>query len=619
MLARSFAALALTLVAAVVVAQDKPRIERAADLPRFTYKLDGKLEDIVRDDVKFGAFAAQVRRDTQSILDRYEFADKAMQRQLLGVLAQIAWLEGRPDVALATSNRIRELQEKPADKLMSGLQLRAMAEARRAAGNTDSEAYRAEVGRRITSELEAMPYATVENDVKRNKAIAETMGETLVLGRVRNVMQPVADKAGAISSDLAPGIVSARYALLTQLPLKSTYVDTYGAWLAKHRVDKPDIWAGRDVELAAGKGYAPVTVAVWDSGVDTALFPGRIVLEGGKPAVVGFDRYGLPAPTELAPIPEALRGRLPQMKSRIKGASDVQSNVDSAEASEYKRFLSGLRPDQYKAAIEELRLASTFAHGTHVAGIALAGNPYARLVIARIEFGYTLLPDPCPTQELAARQARNYAAVIDYLRAQRVRVVNMSWGGSVNGLVSTLELCGIGKDPAERKTIARGYFDAGRAELAKAIAEAREILFVASAGNANSDSSFAESIPSSLTAPNLITVGAVDKAGDEAAFTSYGPTVAVHANGYQVESTIPGGERVAISGTSMSAPQVTNLAAKILAVNPKLMPPEVIALIRDTAEKTSDGRRTLVHPQKALAAALARTADAAAPGSKPGS
>ena len=103
--------------------------------------------------------------------------------------------------------------------------------------------------------------------------------------------------------------------------------------------------------------------------------------------------------------------------------------------------------------------------------------------------------------------------------------------------------------------------------------------------------------------PNLLTVGAVDKAGDEASFTSYGPTVVVHANGYQVESVIPGGEKLAESGTSMAAPQVANLAAKILAVNPKLAPTEVIALIRDTADKTPDGRRMLLHPAKAVEAA----------------
>jgi subtilisin family serine protease len=101
----------------------------------------------------------------------------------------------------------------------------------------------------------------------------------------------------------------------------------------------------------------------------------------------------------------------------------------------------------------------------------------------------------------------------------------------------------------------------------------------------------------------MITVGAVDKAGDEAPFTSYGPTVVVHANGYEVDSYIPGGERLKFSGTSMAAPNVVNIAAKMLAVNPRLTPTEVIETIRKTSEKTDDGRRFLVHPAKAVAAA----------------
>jgi len=101
-------------------------------------------------------------------------------------------------------------------------------------------------------------------------------------------------------------------------------------------------------------------------------------------------------------------------------------------------------------------------------------------------------------------------------------------------------------------------------------------------------------------------VGAVDRAGDEASFTSYGPTVVVHANGYQVDSFLPGGMRVALSGTSMASPNVANLAAKLLAVKPSLTPSQVIALIRDTAEKSGDGRRTLMHPAKALERAKSR-------------
>jgi subtilisin family serine protease len=242
-------------------------------------------------------------------------------------------------------------------------------------------------------------------------------------------------------------------------------------------------------------------------------------------------------------------------------------------------------------------------HGTHVAGIAVAGNPYARLVVGRIEYDWHLLPDPCPTRELTLRDARNQQAYVDFFKRHHVRVVNMSWGGNLKDVEHALELCNIGKTPEERKQVAREYFDIQKDALTKAFSSAPGILFITSAGNSNENASFAEDIPAGIVLPNLLTVGAVDKAGDETSFTSYGPTVAVHANGYQVESFMPGGEKLAESGTSMSSPQVTNLAAKILAVNPKLKPPQVIKLIRDTAEKTSDGRRTLIDPKKALAAA----------------
>jgi subtilisin family serine protease len=271
-----------------------------------------------------------------------------------------------------------------------------------------------------------------------------------------------------------------------------------------------------------------------------------------------------------------------------------------------KNEFSTLKREDFKRVIEELDLAGNYVHGTHVAGIAMAGNPYARLVIARIEFDYHLLPDPCPSRELAEKSARANRAYVDFMKREGVRVVNMSWGGSVNDDEHQLELCNIGKTPDDRKRIAREYFEIEKKGLTDAIASAPDILFVTAAGNSNEDASFVEDIPAGLVLPNLLTVGAVDKAGDEAPFTSYGPTVKVHANGYQVESTFPGGDTVALSGTSMASPQVANLAAKILAVNPKLRPSEVIDTIVKTAEKTADGRRTLIDPAKAVAAAERR-------------
>ena len=595
--------LIVLLIGIGALAQTRQRIEKASDLPRFTYPVKGNLEQLVRDDKAFAAFAAQVRRDIESVLASYDIADKSMQSQLLGTLLPLDIMEGKYELALQRIEAIRAVQEKPTDKLLAGLQARAMIEARKAVGNADSAQYRQAVGQRLAQSLQALPFDVVSNDIKQAKASAELIGETLVLGNVRNVLQPIVDQSSALSSELAPGVIGARYALLLRLPLKQTLIDTYSTYLAAHKVDKPDIWAARNVSLQDAKGLTPVTIAVWDSGVDSSLYGKQALRDAaGVPLLKAFDKYSNPSISELEPIPLALQPSLPKMHARSKGFSDLQSNIDSSEASEVKQFLSSLKADEYKAAIEEIRLTGNYSHGTHVAGIALDTNPYARLLIARMEFGHTLRPDPCPTRGQTEKDAAAATATIAFIKRQGARVVNMSWGGSVSSIEDDLEQCGLGKTPEERKATAREYFSVFRDALTHGFASAPEVLWVTAAGNSNQDASFAEDAPADIVLPNLLTVGAVDKAGDEASFTSYGPTVKVHANGYQVESYVPGGKRVAFSGTSMASPQVANLAGKMLAVNPKLNPEQVIAIIIATSDKTADGRRTLINPVKAVAA-----------------
>src|SRR5205085_11855574 len=150
---RLLALLATLLLIGGAGAQTKQRIEKAADLPRFTYQLDGSVEAMVRDDARFRAFAAQVRRDVESVLAGYDIADKATLRDLLGELAQLDYLDGHYDDALKRAAEVKALQDKPADKLLSGVTLRAMIEAERAAGGRGTDAYRKTVGARIASEL----------------------------------------------------------------------------------------------------------------------------------------------------------------------------------------------------------------------------------------------------------------------------------------------------------------------------------------------------------------------------------------------------------------------------------------------------------------------------------
>jgi len=593
------------LIPAVLLAQPpKRKITRAADVPVFQYSITGKVEDLVRSEDAFRPFAAKVRANVESVLRDYEIDDAATKRGLIGTLVALDLLEGHDDAVRRGLDEIKALEEKPAAKALSGLITRAILEARRESADRNSPAYRKAVYTAVMRALDGLPFDVVQNDLKSMKASVEIASESLLIGQIQASFDPVAAKTGGLSSDLAHILPSMRMLLVERIPLKGTLNEALSAYLSAHAKEKQDIWTARDVTLEPGKNYQPVNVAVWDSGVDLAIFRDRVLKDSaGQPAVLAYDIESRKTTGNLFPLNAAQSARYPEAKHELKGFSDLQANVDSPESTEVKQALSKLKPDQVKPFIEELSLFSVYSNGTHVAGILTAGNPYARLVAGRLTFDWKMIPDPCPSRAQTDREAAAVQDYVAFFQRNKVRVVNMSWGGSVKDYEDGMEKCAIGKDIEERKKTAREWFEVEKGALEKAMLSAPEILFVAAAGNANADSSFEEAIPAGLKVPNLLTVGAVDKAGDEAAFASYGPTVVVDANGYEVESYIPGGDRLKMSGTSMASPNVANLAAKILVVNPKLTPPQVIDVIRKTAEKTADGRRNLIDPKKAIAAA----------------
>jgi subtilisin family serine protease len=203
-----------------------------------------------------------------------------------------------------------------------------------------------------------------------------------------------------------------------------------------------------------------------------------------------------------------------------------------------------------------------------------------------------------PTDESARRNAAAYTAAVEHFKKAGARVVNMSWRYGPTFYEGALAYHNVGKTPEERKEIAKRIFEVEKKALYDAISGAPGILFVAGSGNEDNSADFSEYIPAGFQLPNLITAGAVDQAGTETSFSTFGKTVVVHANGFEVVSYMPGGEKTKLSGTSMASPQVANLAAKILAMKPGLTPPQVKAIILAGAEK--NGRVNLINPKKSM-------------------
>jgi subtilisin family serine protease len=184
-------------------------------------------------------------------------------------------------------------------------------------------------------------------------------------------------------------------------------------------------------------------------------------------------------------------------------------------------------------------------HGTVIAGI-ISARTNNNVGVAGINWNVKILP--CRFMDVNgdgfisdAIECLDY--VLDLKLNHNVNIVasNNSWGAAINS-------------QALYNAIA-AHNDAG-------------ILFVASAGNENSQAKF---YPAAFDLPNIISVTAHDEQGNKANFANYGRDwVSLSAPGVEIISTDLDNGYASASGTSMAAPMVAALAALAKAAEPAL-------------------------------------------------
>ena len=114
----------------------KTKITKLEDLPTFTYDIPVKPSEFVVADSGFAEFAAQVAANAQSLLDQYDIEDNTTLKGLYQTILAKAMLDGDADAVLELIQKQRALEEKPAEKLLSGLTTLCLAQAWREHNST---------------------------------------------------------------------------------------------------------------------------------------------------------------------------------------------------------------------------------------------------------------------------------------------------------------------------------------------------------------------------------------------------------------------------------------------------------------------------------------------------
>lgn len=191
-----------------------------------------------------------------------------------------------------------------------------------------------------------------------------------------------------------------------------------------------------------------------------------------------------------------------------------------------------------------------------------AADPATRLVTAP--------HDPVFLARIARRSVEAIARGIGFAVSQGASIINMSLGLDLEQLL-----------PADRQAVLAQVESDISARMKGAWSGC---LMVVAAGNETVVlARAAQSVPATLSVPELLSVGALSARGEVALYSNYGRFVDVYVRGSDITSSIPGG-RTRMSGTSMASPLVAHLAAQLKAIDPSLTPSELRALILNTAD-----------------------------------
>jgi subtilisin family serine protease len=281
---------------------------------------------------------------------------------------------------------------------------------------------------------------------------------------------------------------------------------------------------------------------------------------------------------------------------------EVQGKILTGTATEEEiAWYKGKRSDQ--TFLKELQKFGNFIHGTHVTGISTDQSTAAKIV------GMKLIPTEVPgsawvnqfrdekgnpmvslmLQMVAQRQGQLLTNVGKYTHAVKAEVANGSFGTSVPAVkpvVAQLVKQITGADPTEAETeeYAKELVTAMIAESKKFVGAATNTLFVFAAGNDGSNNDQLPVSPANVEAENKIVVAATLGTEKLASFSNHGIKVDVAAPGVIIKAAIPGNQYLELSGTSMAAPFVTNVAARLKDLNPSLSPAGLKRLLCETVD-----------------------------------
>lgn len=202
--------------------------------PAHTYIIQGKPSDVVQDHEAMLALARQLETNLKADVQTLGPGDKATLTRTYSSLMAIAMVKRDRAVARRYLELVRDLQDNPAVKLLTGVITIPYMQAMDAPGAD----FRATFRTMLSTRLASLPFGDVQATLGVMKSSQESASRAQLIGSIMAGVDP-AVKDGQLSQPIAEALVGAAMNLEVILPLKEDVVACIESLFAAHKASQP--------------------------------------------------------------------------------------------------------------------------------------------------------------------------------------------------------------------------------------------------------------------------------------------------------------------------------------------------------------------------------------------
>ncbi len=218
-----------------------------SDLPAHTYVIEGRPSDVVQNHAAVLALARQLETNLKADIETFGIHDKATLTRMYSSLMATALVTGDRAAARRYLELVRELQDNPAVKLLTGVVTIPYMQAM----DTPGTDFRATYRTLLSSRLASLPFEDVQAILGAMKSSQQSASRAQVIGSIAAGVDP-AVKDGQLSQQTAEALVGAAMNLEVILPLKEDVVACIANVFDAHKAPQTAATAGRTMQPAAG-------------------------------------------------------------------------------------------------------------------------------------------------------------------------------------------------------------------------------------------------------------------------------------------------------------------------------------------------------------------------------